>query len=117
MTIQRRNFAPSFKLEAVHMITEQGLNISHVSWTVEIGVTAIRRWMKQHEAEQQGQPGIGKPLTAKQQRILHWCRKTVSFVVFSVGRRSKRGRGKQHRCGSGQGEALGGPAPGLPILA
>jgi transposase len=32
-------------------------------------VTAIRRWMEQYEAEQQGQLGIGKPLTAEQQRI------------------------------------------------
>ena len=69
MTRQRRNFDPSFKLEIVRMITEQGLSISHVSQTMDIGVTAIRRWMEQYEAEQKGQPGIGKPLTAEQQRI------------------------------------------------
>ena len=51
------------------MITEQGLNISHVSQTMDIGVTAIRRWMGKYEAEQLGQPGIGKPLMAEQQRI------------------------------------------------
>lgn len=28
------------------MITEQGLSISHVSQTMDIGVTAIRRWME-----------------------------------------------------------------------
>jgi transposase len=69
MTRQRRNFDPSFKLEVVRIIKEQGLSISHVSQTMDIGVTAIRRWMEQYEAEQQGQPGIGKPLTAEQQRI------------------------------------------------
>jgi transposase len=69
MTRQRRNFDPSFKLEVVRMITEQGRSISRVSQTMDIGVTAIRRWMEQYEAEQQGQPGIGKPLTAEQQRI------------------------------------------------
>lgn len=69
MTRQRRNFDSSFKLEVVRMITEQGLSISHVSQTMDIGVSAIRRWMEQYEAEQQGQPGIGKPLTAEQQRI------------------------------------------------
>ena len=69
MTKQRCNFHSSFKLEVVRMITEQGLSISHVSQTMNIGVTAIRRWMEQYEAEQQGQPGIGKPLTAEQQRI------------------------------------------------
>jgi transposase len=69
MTRLRRNFDPSFRLEIVRMITEQGLSISHVSQTMDIRVTAIRRWMEQYEAEQQGQPGIGKPLTAEQQHI------------------------------------------------
>jgi len=69
MTRLRRNFDPSFRLEIVRMITDQGLSISHVSQTMDIRVTAIRRWMEQYEAEQQGQPGIGKPLTAEQQHI------------------------------------------------
>jgi transposase len=43
MTRQRRNFDPSFKHEVVRMIKEQGLSISHVSQTIDIGVTAIRR--------------------------------------------------------------------------
>ena len=66
MTRQRRNFDPSFKLEVVRMIKEQGLSISHVSQTMDIGVTAICRWMEQCEAEQQGQPGTGNPPTAEQ---------------------------------------------------
>ena len=51
------------------MIKEQGLSFSHVSQAMDIGETAIRRWIDQYEAEQQGQPGIGKPLTAEQQCI------------------------------------------------
>jgi len=46
MARQRRNVDPSFKLEVVRMIKEQGLSISHVSQTMDIGVTAIRRWME-----------------------------------------------------------------------
>lgn len=69
MTRKRRKFDASFKLEVVRMIKEQGLSVSHVSQTMDIGETAIRRWMDQYEAEQQGQAGIGKPLTAEQQRI------------------------------------------------
>ncbi|QJE01790.1 transposase [Massilia forsythiae] len=59
----------SFKLEVVRMVKEQGLSISHVSQTMDIGVTAIRRCIEQYEAEQQGQPGIGQPLTPEQQHI------------------------------------------------
>ena len=36
---------------------------------MSIGQTAIRRWVTQYDAEQGGQRGIGKPLTAEQQRI------------------------------------------------
>jgi transposase len=34
-----------------------------------LGETAVRRWLKQVQSEQSGQPGIGKPLTPDQQRI------------------------------------------------
>lgn len=34
-----------------------------------MGETAVRRWLKQVQSEQSGQPGIGKPLTPDQQRI------------------------------------------------
>ena len=66
---KRRTFDPSLKLEVVRMIKEQGLSVQHVSESMDIGQTAIRRWLEQYSAEQNGQPGIGMPLTAEQQRI------------------------------------------------
>ena len=36
---------------------------------MSIGETAVRRWVKQVEAEHLGNSGIGKPLTAEQKRI------------------------------------------------
>lgn len=69
MTRQRRSFDPSFKLEVVKMIKEQGLSVQHVCQSMNIGPTAVRRWLEQYDAEQSGQSGIGKPLTPEQQRI------------------------------------------------
>lgn len=69
MTRKRRTFEPSLKLEVVRMINEQGLSVQHVSESMDIGPSAIRRWLGQYGAEQNGQQGIGKPLTAEQQRI------------------------------------------------
>lgn len=66
---KRRTFDPNLKLEVVRMVTEQGLSVQNVSESMNIGQTAIRRWLTQYSAEQNGQPGIGKPLTAEQQRI------------------------------------------------
>lgn len=69
MTRQRRSFDPGFKLEVVKMIKEQGLGVQHVSESMSIGTSSIRRRVAQYAAEHNGQPGIGKPLTAEQQRI------------------------------------------------
>lgn len=69
MAKQRKKFDTSLKLEVVRMIKEQGLSVQNVSESMNIGPTAIRRWVTQYGAEQNGQLGIGKPLTVEQQRI------------------------------------------------
>lgn len=65
----RRSFDTAFKLQVVQMVKEQGLSVPQVSRDMNLGETAVRRWLQQFEAEQLGQGGIGKPLTAEQQRI------------------------------------------------
>jgi transposase len=69
MNEKRRNFDTSFKLQVVQMIKEQGMKISQVCEDMNLGETAVRRWLRQAEAEWSGGSGIGKPLTAEQQRI------------------------------------------------
>jgi transposase len=69
MTSKRREFDSHFKLQVVSMIKDQGLSVSQVSKDLTIGESAIRRWLKQTDAEAAGQSGIGKPLTADQQQI------------------------------------------------
>lgn len=66
---QRRSFDAAFKLQVVDMISAQGLSISQVCQDMSLGESMIRRWLKQVKAEQSGQPVIGKPLTAEQQKI------------------------------------------------
>jgi len=36
---------------------------------MNLGETGVRRWVEQFQAEQTGQAGVGKPLTAEQIRI------------------------------------------------
>lgn len=64
-----RQFDASFKLEVARMVKDQGLSVAEVCRDMDVGETAVRRWVKQYAAELDGQPGIGKPLTAEQQRI------------------------------------------------
>ena len=61
--------ASIFKLQVVQMIRSQGLSIGNVCQDMKLCQTVVRRWLAQVDAEQLGQPGIGKPLTAEQQRI------------------------------------------------
>lgn len=67
--MKRRTFDASFKLQVVRMITEQGLSIGQVCKDMNLGETAVRRWLSQVNAELNGQSGIGKPLTPDQIRI------------------------------------------------
>jgi transposase len=69
MKQERRSFDAAFKLQVVQMIQEQGLTVPQVCQELKLGETAVRRWLKQVQAEQSGQSGLGKPLTPDQQRI------------------------------------------------
>ena len=69
MTKQRKHYETAFKLEVARMVVDQGLSIAQVVKDMEIGRTAVCRWIEQYRAEQQGKPGIGKPLTVELQRI------------------------------------------------
>jgi transposase len=69
MSKNRRAFDTSFKLRIVQMIKEQGMSVAQVCRDMKLGDTAVRRWIAQFDAEQLGGAGIGKPLTAEQQRI------------------------------------------------
>lgn len=69
MSKQRRHFDAAYKLEVAKMVKDQGMSIPQVSQNLNLGETAVRRWVRQYEAELAGNPGIGLPLTAEQQRI------------------------------------------------
>jgi transposase len=65
----RRTFDTAFKLQVVKMIRDQGLSVSQVCGDLSLVDSAVRRWLAQYDAEQAGGSGLGKPLTAEQQRI------------------------------------------------
>ena len=58
-----------FRLQVGQPFGDQGLRVRQVCRDMGLGETAVRRWLAQLDAEQSGQAGIGKPLTAEQQRI------------------------------------------------
>jgi transposase len=60
MNEKRRIFDTSFKLQVVQMIKDQGMKIRQVCEDMNLGEKAVRRWLKQAEAEWSGGSGIGK---------------------------------------------------------
>ncbi len=69
MSKQHKHYEAAFKLEVARMVVDQGMSIAQVVQDMNIGRTAVSRWVEQYRAEQQGKPGIGKPLTVELQRI------------------------------------------------
>lgn len=69
MTSPHKTYETEFKLEVARMVVGQGLSVQEVMKSTGVGRTAIHRWAEQYRAELNGQSGVGKPLTAEQQRI------------------------------------------------
>jgi transposase len=69
MKKQRRSFSTEFKLEAANLVIEEGYSVPEASRALDVGETAIRRWIKQLKGEHQGNTPKSKALTPEQQRI------------------------------------------------
>ncbi|RTV59045.1 IS3 family transposase [Pseudomonas aeruginosa] len=69
MSKQRRTFSAEFKREAAALMLDQGY--SHIEACRSLGVVdpALRRWVKQLQAERQGVTPKSKALTPEQQKI------------------------------------------------
>lgn len=70
MNRARRFFRPEFKAEAVRLIQERGYSVSQACRELDIGETALHRWISQIEAKNQGYIlPRSKPISLEQQRI------------------------------------------------
>lgn len=46
---QRRSFTEEFKAEAVRLMTDQGMSVTHVSRDLGIEAGVLRRWRRKHD--------------------------------------------------------------------
>ena len=69
MTKARRTFSSEFKLEAASLVLDHGYSISEASRAVDVGTTALRRWVTQLQQERSGATPATKALTPEQKRI------------------------------------------------
>lgn len=66
MTRQRRSFTPKFKLEAASLVVDQNYSVPEACQALDVGESALHRWVKQLQAERNGD---SKALMPEQERI------------------------------------------------
>ena len=66
----RKQYTKEFKLDAISLVLDQGLTIAEVARSLEIRANMLGRWIKENEADNNGQAfrGNGK-LTPDQEEI------------------------------------------------
>lgn len=69
MARQRRSFSAEFKREAASLVLDQGYTIPEACRSLDVGETALRRWVQQLREECDGITPQAKALTPEQQRI------------------------------------------------
>ncbi|WIO74194.1 IS3 family transposase [Porticoccaceae bacterium LTM1] len=69
MSQQRRSFSTEFKRESASLVLDQGYSIPEASRSLDVGQSALRRWVKQLQQERGGITPASKAMTPEQQRI------------------------------------------------
>lgn len=69
MARKRRTFSKEFKLEAACFVLDKGYSLQDACHSLDIGKTALRRWVQQLERERNGETPTSKALTPEQQKI------------------------------------------------
>ena len=69
MTRKRRTFSQEFKLEAASLVLDKGYSIPEASRSLDVGETALRRWVQQLKQERNGETPQAKALTTEQKEI------------------------------------------------
>ena len=66
---QRRTFTPEFKLEAASLVLDKGYSYAEACRSLDVGESALRRWVEQLKAERDGVTPSATALTPEQQKI------------------------------------------------
>jgi transposase len=69
MTRKRRTFTQEFKLEAAALVLDEGYSVPEACRSLDVGETALRRWVQQLKQERGGETPQSKALTPEQQKI------------------------------------------------
>ncbi|WP_028112890.1 IS3 family transposase, partial [Ferrimonas kyonanensis] len=66
---QRRTFSAEFKVDTACLVLDQGYSIPEAARSLDVGETALRRWVEQLKLERGGTTPTVKALTPEQRKI------------------------------------------------
>ena len=69
MNKQRRTFTTEFKHDAAALVLDQGYSVAQACRSLDVGESALRRWMKQLQNERGGVTPTSHAMTPEQQKI------------------------------------------------
>ena len=69
MSKNKRAYTIDFKREAAELVLDQGYSISEARRALDVGDTALRRWVDQLKTERGGHTPSSKAMTEEQRRI------------------------------------------------
>lgn len=69
MKRSRRSFSTEFKHDAATLVLDQGYSVTEACRSLDVGETALRRWVEQLRAERGGVAPTSKAMTTEQKRI------------------------------------------------
>ncbi len=66
----KKQYTKEYKLDAVSLVLDQGYSVAEAARSLEINANMLRRWIKEHQADDNGQAfrGNGK-LTPEQEEV------------------------------------------------
>ncbi len=69
MTKKRPSYSTEFQHEAASLVLDKNYTIAEACNAMGVGMTAMRRWVKQLESERGGTTPTARAMTAEQQKI------------------------------------------------
>jgi transposase len=69
MARDRRAFTPEFRRESASLVLDQGYTLAAACSALDVGPTALQRWVRQLRQEREGTTPSARALTPEQQKI------------------------------------------------
>ena len=68
--VAKKQYTKEYKLDAVSLVLDQGYTVSEASRSLEINANMLRRWIKEYQADDDGQAFRGnRNLTPEQEEV------------------------------------------------